>query len=99
LQGADLARFRAHLDANGDDVRAALDKAKARGVTISDWGPEPLKTVPEPYDADHPHGDLLRRKELAVNVEMAQNWRYIGLVPAVNRRIEDLRPVVAALQP
>ncbi len=99
LQGAELARFRAHVDANGDELQAALDRAEARGVTISDWGPEPLKRVPKPYDADHPHGDLLRRRALAVNVEMAQNWRYIGLVAAVNRRIDDLRPVVEAMSP
>lgn len=97
LQGSDLTRFRAHVDARGDKLQAALDAAGVRGATISDWGPEPLKRVPKPFAPDHPHADLLRRRALAVHAEMPDDWRATGLVAALDRRIADLRPVARAM--
>ena len=93
LQGEHLTRYRAFVDSWGDDVQDALDQAAAAGAGISDWGPEPLKRVPKPYDPDHPHGDLLKRKALAVSGPMPQNWRETGVVKATTGRIEALMPV------
>ena len=64
---------------------------------LSDWGPEPLKRVPKPFAQDHPHGDLLRRKNLTVTAEMPQDWRGIGVHAAVMSRVAALRPVFEVL--
>ena len=97
LQGASLTRFREHVDAKGDAIQAALDHAAAAGVTMSDWGPDPLKRVPKPFEADHPHAEMLKRKAFAVHAPMPDDWRATGLVKAINSRISDLKPVVDAL--
>lgn len=100
LQGAPLTAFRAHIDTKGDALAGALQTARtAAGAQISDWGPEPLKKVPKPYGADHPHGDLLRRKALAVTADIPGNWRHTGLVQATCARIKDLWPVARAMRP
>ena len=93
LQGPALTRFRQGIDRHGDALQAALDDASDVGVEISDWGPEPLKRVPKPYDADHPHADLLKRKALAVSAPMPEDWRADGVVKATERRVRDLLPV------
>jgi uncharacterized protein (TIGR02453 family) len=63
LEKDTLTRYRQMIDEDGDDLTDALAKAgTAAGVTLSDWGPEPLKRVPKPFDPDHPHAELLKRK-------------------------------------
>ncbi|MCE8009103.1 DUF2461 domain-containing protein [Aestuariivita sp.] len=90
LQGESLARYRAFVDRHGDAVQGALARS---GATLSDWGPAPLKRVPKPYAADHPHGDLLRRKALTVALEMPEDWEAVGLVKSVNAQFARLRPL------
>jgi len=99
LSGPSLTAFRAHVDRDGDALDDALETAAAKGIGISDWGPEPLKRVPKPYDQDHPHADLLKRKALAVTGPIPNTWRDTGLVKAINTRITDLLPVAAAMRP
>jgi uncharacterized protein (TIGR02453 family) len=94
LRGANLTRYRAFVDRRGDGLQSALDQAAASfGAEISDWGPEPLKRVPKPYDADHPHAALLMRKALAVSAAMPADWRDQGVVKATLERIKGLLPV------
>lgn len=93
LQGETLTRYRAFVDRWGDALQGALDHAAKDGATISDWGPEPLKRVPKPYDQDHPHAALLKRKALAVTGDMPADWRETGVVKATLSRIEALMPV------
>lgn len=94
LQGESLTRYRAFVDNWGDGLSDALSEAQASiGAEMSDWGPEPLKRVPKPYAADHPHGELLKRKALAVSAPMPVDWRDIGLVKSTAGRIERLMPV------
>lgn len=93
LQGESLTRYRAFVDHWGDGLAAALEGVTAKGGALSDWGPAPLKRVPKPYDPDHRHGDLLKRKALALSLPVAQDWRDAGLVKAVNDRVVDLMPV------
>lgn len=99
LKGPSLARFRAHIDRDGDALRDALSAGAEQGVAISDWGPEPLKRVPKPFAPDHPHAELLKRKALAVNVPIASSWREKGLIRAVNDSILVLRPILNAMSP
>jgi uncharacterized protein (TIGR02453 family) len=93
LQGESLTRYRAFVDAWGDELSDVLDGVSAKGGQLSDWGPEPLKRVPKPYDADHAHGDLLKRKALAISIPIGDDWRAQGLVKAINTRVKDLMPV------
>lgn len=94
LSGDALTRYRAFIDTWGDDTRAALEHiAENAEGSLSDFGAPPLKRVPKPYDANHPHADLLKRKGLVVTAPMPQDWAETGLVAAVNRRIDDLMPL------
>jgi uncharacterized protein (TIGR02453 family) len=94
LQGPALARFRTFIDSRGDALKAAMDgAAQSAGAAISDWGPAPLKNVPKPYDPDHPHADLLKRKALAISAPLAAGWRETGVVPAVQSTLKALFPV------
>lgn len=60
---AQLAAYRAHIDAQGADVSDMLAPLLGAGFRID---PPELKRVPPPFDKDHPHGDLLRRKGFAI---------------------------------
>ncbi len=94
LQGESLTRYRAFVDRWGDGLQEALDQVGDQiGASISDWGPEPLKNVPKPYDPDHPHGALLRRKALAVSAPMPQDWRQAGVLRASVNTAKGLLPV------
>ncbi|APX12459.1 DUF2461 domain-containing protein [Tateyamaria omphalii] len=97
LQGEHLTRYRAFVDNWGDSLQEALDQAADSGAVISDWGPEPLKRVPKPYDPDHPHADLLKRKALAVSGPMPEDWRDMGVVKATLGQMEALMPVWTVL--
>jgi len=65
---ARLDAVRVAIDNHGDVLRAGIDTlVDAVGAEL----PEPeLKRVPAPYEPDHPHGDLLRRKWLQVRWRM-----------------------------
>lgn len=90
---ASLVRYRALIDRDGDAVVAAMDAARAAvGAEIGTWGSEPLKRVPAPYDKDHAHGDLLRRKSLSLRAELGADWR-AGLIPAVMTAAKGMMPL------
>jgi len=98
LMGMDkdkLTAFRALVDRNGD---ALTDAIKASGAQISDWGAEPLKRVPKPYDADHPHGDLLRRKSFTLHYDLPEGWRAAGLVKACGDGVKAMLPLAEVLR-
>ncbi len=92
--GEPLNRYRAFIDRDGDAVAGAIDAAReALGAEIGDWGPEPLKRVPKPYDPDHPHGDLLRRKALTLSAGPREDWRTAGLIPGVTATMKGFLPL------
>ena len=94
LSGPRLARYRSAVDRDGDAIVDALETAhEGVGATLTDWGAPPLKRVPKPYDPDHPHGELLKRKSLTVGCELPDDWRDRGLVPSVNACARGLLPV------
>jgi len=94
LSGEMLTRYRRFIDADGAELKETLAKLeKSHGTKISDYGPEPLKRVPKPFDADHPHGDLLRRKGLALGADLASDWRETGLVAAMGKAAKAHLPL------
>jgi uncharacterized protein (TIGR02453 family) len=93
LQGESLTRYRAFVDAWGDGLSDAVDGVLAKGGQLSDWGPEPLKRVPKPYDPGHVHAEFLKRKALAVSIPMPEDWRAQGVLKAINSQVKDLMPV------
>lgn len=93
LQGESLTRYRAFVDAWGDGFSDVIEEAESKGAEMSSWGPEPLKRVPKPYDPDHAHGELLKRKSFSLRAPMPEDWREKGVLKAVNERVKDLMPV------
>ncbi|MEM9755808.1 MAG: DUF2461 domain-containing protein [Pseudomonadota bacterium] len=92
--GEMLSRYRRFVDAHGDDLQAALnDLHEAHGTTLSNYGPEPLKRVPKPYDPDHPHGDLLKRKSLTLGTALNGTWRSTGLLKSTEAMAEAYLPL------
>jgi len=74
---ASLTDYRAAVAGdNGKKIAATVAKLLKAGYRMHD--PE-LKKVPREYDADHPRGDLLRRKGLAM-------WKDIGTAKAATRK-------------
>lgn len=68
LAGADLDAFRARVADKDGERLARLIEDFPGSVRLS--SPE-LKRVPQPYAADHPHAELLRRKSLSGWVDFA----------------------------
>ncbi|MEM1428798.1 MAG: DUF2461 domain-containing protein [Pseudomonadota bacterium] len=96
LQGPKLAAFRAEIDADGDTLSDALEAAHAAvGAKLSEFGAAPLKRVPKPYDPDHPHGDLLKRKGLVIGADLPPDWRETGLVASLTALARQMEPVRA----
>ncbi|KAJ57009.1 hypothetical protein ACMU_00525 [Actibacterium mucosum KCTC 23349] len=77
---------------DGAELQTALDKLAGAGVRLSE--PD-LKRVPAPYDKDHPHGALLRRKGLSawLDVEDRAVVTRPGLVAFTLQNLLLLRPV------
>ena len=97
LKGESLTRFRAFVDDHGDTLSDAIEQT---GMGFSSWGSPPLKRVPKPYDQDHPHAELLKRKNLILSAKMDDSWRNDagGLLRAITRRFETALPVMQLLE-
>lgn len=87
-----LLRYRAAVDRDGDAVQAAIDQASAAGGVLVDFDDSILKRVPKPYDQDHPHGALLRRKQIGLCVTLGAGDMQAGLIPALNTAAGTLLP-------
>jgi uncharacterized protein (TIGR02453 family) len=90
LKGEPLMAWRNAVDGDGDTLAGAL---RASGCGLSVWGEPPLKKVPPPYAADHPHADLLRRRSLILDAPLADDWRTKGLLAAITDRCTTMLPV------
>jgi uncharacterized protein (TIGR02453 family) len=93
LEKEALARFRRMVDAEGDDLTEAMEAAAETGAHLSDWGPEPLKRVPKPWDEDYPHADLLRRKAFALEAPLHADWEARGLLSSMNALLPPMLPL------
>ena len=89
--GGVLSRYRSFVDTRGDEIADAV--SQATGARLSDWGAAPLKRVPKPYDPDHPHAALLKRKTLIIEAALSKDWREAGLVASVNGVVETMMPL------
>jgi uncharacterized protein (TIGR02453 family) len=85
-----LARYRRMVDDDGDALTAAMAQG---GLSLSDWGPDPLKRVPKPYAEDHPQAELLKHKAFAVSTSLPDGWEDAGLLPALNALVQPMLPV------
>lgn len=92
LKGADLTKYRTFVDAHGVELQAAI---AAAGGVLSDHMAEPLARVPRPYAADHPQGDLLRRKSLIAMRSLGGDWMPgpDGLVAALIAAYHPMLPL------
>lgn len=92
MKGAALTRFRAFVGHWGDDLSTAIAET---GMTFSNWGDAPLKRAPKPYEQDHPHADLLKRKSLILHAKMDDGWHGDagGLANALRARFEGTKPL------
>ncbi|MBO9449970.1 TIGR02453 family protein [Tropicibacter sp. R16_0] len=55
-----------------------------------------LKRVPAPYDKEHPHGDLLRRKSLTLWCDLPDT-RFDAPTGAITETLNNLRPLFSVL--
>ncbi len=93
LSSDQLTRYRALVDQSGDALEDAFDQAKATGAQFGQWRAEPLKRVPKPYPADHPHAELLKQKGFTISAPISDGWRARGVLKATLERIADLKPI------
>ncbi|MEX3017496.1 DUF2461 domain-containing protein [Gymnodinialimonas hymeniacidonis] len=89
LEKDSLTAYRNMVDRRGDDLTDAMEGS---GASLSDWGPDPLKRVPKPFDQDHPHADLLKRKAFALSTDLADGWQTSGLLKTLNAMLPPLLP-------
>lgn len=93
LDGPGVRSYRAAVDTDGDVLVAALASAQATvGGAFVDWSDHTLKRVPKPYPPDHPHGELLRRKELVVGAALPEGALSEGPLVPMNEVAEGLLP-------
>lgn len=89
LEKDSLTTYRNMVDRHGD---ALTDSMAASGAKLSDWGPDPLKRVPKPFDQDHPHAELLKRKSFALSADLPGGWQDTGLLKTLNQMIPAMLP-------
>ncbi len=91
---AALTDWRATVDGPfGPELADAINTLIAKGFRLSE--PE-LKRVPAPYDKEHPHGDLLRRKSLTLWNDLP-DIRFDAPTDAITETLNNLRPLFDAL--
>lgn len=94
LSGEMLTRYRRFIDSHGTqltDLLAGLETT--HGTALSDFGPQPLKRVPKPFEQDHPHAELLKRKGLGLGANLPDDWRRTGLVKCVRQMAKAHLPI------
>jgi len=92
FEGGGLTAWRTLVDLHGDDLTDAIAQTRA---SLSDWGEGPLKKVPAPYGAAHPHADLLKCRSLILDAPLGEAWQAEGqaLPGAIMARCAGMVPV------
>lgn len=89
-----LRAWRDLVELDGDKFTTELTALADYGFRISE--PE-LKRVPSPFDANHPYGDLLRRKSLTVWADQSDDIDLRPAILAVFNRLQRLQSLIARL--
>jgi uncharacterized protein (DUF2461 family) len=81
---------------DGKSIESLVADLTAEAVRISEPG---LKRVPAPFPADHPHGDLLRRKGLTTWIDLHDAALAFGDSGPANcvQSMWRLRPIIDLL--
>lgn len=87
-----LTSYRAAVDRDGEALKAAIDGARVGGAELIDFGDTALKRVPKPFEPDHPQGDFLRRKQIALGVQFNGDSFSQPLIPAMSNVVATLLP-------
>lgn len=87
-----LARYRAYVDRDGASLADVIDTARQAGADLIDFGDTALKRVPKPFDPEHPHGDLLRRKQIVLGMSLTEDRMAGGLTSAMAGIVKLLQP-------
>lgn len=92
-----LTAWREAVDGNkGSDLAAIIADLQTAGARLD--APD-LKRVPAPFDKDHPHGDLLKRKSMTMWVDLTdRDITDKGLERATLDVFEKLVPLQLALR-
>lgn len=81
----------------GEEISKMLTTLTSRGARLD--APE-LKRVPPPFDKNHPRGDFLRRKGLALWFDLDDDTiEKDGLTACIRTAFSELLPVQTALKP
>lgn len=80
------------MDRDGDVLQSIIGRGRAEGADLVPFGDTTLKRVPKPYDQHHPHGALLRRKQIALGAAIGEDGLRAGLMPAIRSRIVTFMP-------
>lgn len=92
-----LTTWREMVDNDGDVIAATLSGLQDKGARL---GAPELKRVPAPFDKEHPHGALLRRKGLHLWFDTDEaTLKKDGLTHWVSTAFSELLPVQTALRP
>ncbi|WP_372573317.1 TIGR02453 family protein [Ruegeria jejuensis] len=90
-----LPVWRAAVDGDlGADLQAELDRLSSSGMRVGE--PE-LKRVPAPYDKDHSHGALLRRKSLSVWYDL-EEAEFASPLAAIRTTHQKLGPLLGSFE-
>lgn len=87
-----LMQYRKAVDRDGDALQEAISRAAEKGASLVHFADAALKRVPKPFDQDHTHGDLLRRKQIAMEMMINIDNLDIDLVGVLHKRLADLLP-------
>ncbi|MDE4147117.1 DUF2461 domain-containing protein [Phaeobacter gallaeciensis] len=92
LDADGLMQYRKAVDRDGDALKEAIGVAADKGARLVHFAETTLKRVPRPFDKDHPYGDLLRRKQIVMEVVIDLANPDIGFVAVFHERVADLLP-------
>ena len=87
-----VRQYRAAVDRDGDALIEAMDVAEAAGADLISFGDDVLKRVPKPFEADHRHADLLKRKQIIMGRRLTEADMADGLIAAMTATAHNLVP-------
>ena len=87
-----VRQYRAAVHRDGDALVKAMEPAENGGADLMSFGDDILKRAPKPYDPDHPHADLLKRKQIIMGRRLTEADTADGLIAAMTATARSLVP-------